>query len=114
MDLRQTPRYPLHTKALIASPDKTVQTCKAENVSTFGVCIALDRQIPLSVPYQVRFVIKNRDESHTITARVKATYGALGSDGKFRVGFSFLDENPERTKLINTLTDNLFISGVQR
>lgn len=104
MDLRQTPRYPLHTKALIAYPDKTVHACKAENVSTFGVCIALEKQIPMDVAYQVRFAIRVNDTSHTITARVKASYGVLGSDGMFRVGFSFTEENPDRTSLINSLT----------
>lgn len=87
----------------MALPNHGVLTGYTQDISVGGVCIVLDDRIPQGVICPIRFELHVKGKIHTITTMARSVYGVFASQGGFRVGFEFKDEDTHRTALITLL-----------
>ena len=103
MEVQRPIRYPIRGRAQVALPNQTIFSGHTLDISVGGVCILLDDQIPLETLLPIRFEMTVNGKVEVITARARSVYGVFASQGGFRVGFQFSEDDPKRTALINKL-----------
>lgn len=103
MEIERTIRYTMRSRAQVALPNKTVLSGHTLDISTGGICIVLSDRIPLGVSCLVRFEMNVKGKTLVITSASRSVYGVFASNGGFRVGFQFLEEDQQRSTLIRAL-----------
>ena len=103
MEVQQPTRYPLHGRVQVALPSQAVLSGHALDISVGGLCVFLHDQIPLGEVYTIRFEMVIKGKTHVITALAKSAYGVFANGDEFHVGFSFKEDDPQRTALIKSL-----------
>ena len=103
MEVQRVTRHPMRGRAQVALPNQSVLSGHTLNVSVDGVCILLEDQIPQGASYPIRFEMIINGKVDVITALARAVYGVFASQGGFRVGFQFKEDDPKRTTLIKKL-----------
>jgi c-di-GMP-binding flagellar brake protein YcgR len=103
MEISRQTRYPLHGRAQVALPDHRVLAARTLDISEGGVCIITEETISVGATYPLRFEISVNGKVHVIMASGKAVYGVFASQGGFRVGFQFMESDPDRKQLIKSL-----------
>lgn len=103
MPARDSARYPLRGRVQLALPDASVLSGHAVDISIGGLCAVLDEPIALGCTYLVRFEMDINGQIHVVTAQAQAVYGVFASQGGFRVGLAFKQDDRQRTALIALL-----------
>ena len=92
-------------------PDRRVLSAHEHDISPGGICLLLDDPIPVGVACTLRFEVLVNGKAHVFIAAAKSVYGVFVSQGGFRVGFSFSDDDPQRTTLIKSLSGKKTMVG---
>lgn len=103
MEVPRVTRYPVHGRVQVAVSSQHIVSGYTRDISTGGVCVLLQDQIPVNGVYAIRFEMLIKGKMHVITAQAKSIYGVFASGGGFRVGLAFKGDDPHRTELINSL-----------
>ena len=103
MEVQRVTHYPLRGRVQVALPSRAILSGHTLDIAVGGLNILLQDQIPLNAVYPIRFEMTIKGNIHVVTAQAKSIYGVFASGGGFRVGFTFNDDDPQRSELIKSL-----------
>lgn len=103
MEIPRAVRHPIHGRAQVALPDNQVLKGRTVDIAEGGICLLLDDQIPSGVTYLLRFELFAKGKPNVLIAKAKLVYGVFASQGGFRAGFQFAEEDTQRLALIKSL-----------
>lgn len=104
MEIPRKTRYPVHGRIQVALADRRVLLGRTHDIGEDGICVLLDEQLPAGSTFPLCFELFVNGRNNVVTATGRLIYCVFASHGGLRLGFQFVNDDANRTRMIRALS----------